>query len=798
MPTVEQVLVEFRGRNNVTPIQNQISNGFKTINNNTKSTQGQFTRLSGAGQAAFNSLKTGVGSFIQSMDGINGAISSVIAGFGAMEMASMVATGAMQAEMNQALLSRRFGEQAAGIQQSIQDIVAMVPGDDSFMNQLISGAAYRSGVANVEVLKQLGNATSDYLAASSMMGQMPVEAQRELKEYILTGNTGLMERDGILRNHTDKLKQATTLEERIAALNEAMNAEGYKGISQMTTAQNLWEQVKGKIQAAATAIGLQILPFVKQLLDFFLWLDTSTGGWSTKLIFIAGLVISIAGAFSLVAGPVGAATSMIGSLASIILSQFIPGMTAATATNMGFLGTLNVGWQSFVSWITGANAATIANWGFLGSLKAVFIALLTNPITWVVIAIVGLVVAVYEVGKAMGWWNDIMGFGQAIWNGLISVWNQVVSVFQPIIGLFQSGGSSLLSFTSIVNGLKWIWDGLVGSFFDSEGKFVGLIQGFQNLGGAIYNAITSIDWAGVGNAIITGLMNLPSQIMSFLGTIFGGLGTAITTWISSIDWMGVLTSIMTLIAQYNPITLLIYLLFGENAATAFSTALLNLFMTGINFIMMFINTVRTIFMQIITIIVTPFQIAFGFVLGVLSSLWAFVSGVFWGIVNTIGSAMGSAVTWVVDTWNKITSAFWGAVDAVKNAMQSIYDAIVGSFKKAVDVLKSFICPIIGCSPGIIPAFHDMGRVVPKEVNRIMPYLSKLEKKNITPPVGFGTGMAGWNETIRAGSFNPVINIPKTPPPPKTGNTIIHYHQETIDARNWTKDELMAMLYTIYK
>jgi len=151
-------------------------------------------------------------------------------------MASMVATGAMQAEMNQALLSRRFGEQAAGIQQSIQDIVAMVPGDDSFMNQLISGAAYRSGVANVEVLKQLGNATSDYLAASSMMGQMPVEAQRELKEYILTGNTGLMERDGILRNHTDKLKQATTLEERIAALNEAMNAEGYKGISQMTTA----------------------------------------------------------------------------------------------------------------------------------------------------------------------------------------------------------------------------------------------------------------------------------------------------------------------------------------------------------------------------------------------------------------------------------------------------------------------------------------------------------------------------------------------------------------------------------
>jgi len=175
--------------------------------------------------------------------------------------------------------------------------------------------------------------------------------------------------------------------------------------------------------------------------------------------------------------------------------------------------------------------------------------------------------------------------------------------------------------------------------------------------------------------------------MSFLGTIFGGLGTAITTWISSIDWMGVLTSIMTLIAQYNPITLLIYLLFGENAATAFSTALLNLFMTGINFIMMFINTVRTIFMQIITIIVTPFQIAFGFVLGVLSSLWAFVSGVFWGIVNTISSAMGSAVTWVVDTWNKITSAFWGAVDAVKNAMQSIYDAIVGSFKKQLMYLN---------------------------------------------------------------------------------------------------------------
>jgi hypothetical protein len=67
---------------------------------------------------------------------------------------------------------------------TIQQVVAEVPGDDTFMNNLLSGAVARQTNLSTDEIKMLGNATADYLTTSQAMGKSAIETQMDLKEYI--------------------------------------------------------------------------------------------------------------------------------------------------------------------------------------------------------------------------------------------------------------------------------------------------------------------------------------------------------------------------------------------------------------------------------------------------------------------------------------------------------------------------------------------------------------------------------------------------------------------------------------
>ncbi len=262
--------------------------------------------MGAAGSKAGASSAAGMNKATSAAEGLSGMIGQVISGFGLMSIASSAATGAMSKEMNQALLTRRYGaEQAKALTGQIQQIVADVPGDDTYMNQMLNLASYKTGLTDTNTLKELGTTIADYTIGGQVVaGQRPWESQMELKDYILNGNTALMARDGILKNHIDKLEKAKTVEERIKALNEALNEEGLKGISTLETTATTWETVKGKIQLALTALGEKFLPTASKILDIFLQLDESTGGWSTELIVIGGTVAAIAGSIGLISGPI--------------------------------------------------------------------------------------------------------------------------------------------------------------------------------------------------------------------------------------------------------------------------------------------------------------------------------------------------------------------------------------------------------------------------------------------------------------------------------------------------------------
>lgn len=267
----------------------------QSISKGTSTASSAIGKLGSVASSTFGTIKAGASAASQSIGDMGNAIASVAGGLGAMEVAQAMWTGATQKQFNSAYLQTKMSKQAADEYIStIQKIVAEVPGDDTFMNNLMTGAvAKQTNLTNAQ-LKQMGNLAADYLVTSQSMGKSQLETQMDLKEYILTGNTSQLERDSILKNQMNTLKGTKSVQERILALDKAMKAEGYAGLSQLDIASIKWEEIKGKLQLAATTIGEKILPAVEGVMNFFLKLDEATNGWSSMIV-VAGGALALLG-----------------------------------------------------------------------------------------------------------------------------------------------------------------------------------------------------------------------------------------------------------------------------------------------------------------------------------------------------------------------------------------------------------------------------------------------------------------------------------------------------------------------
>ncbi len=262
-----------------------------------------FDKLKSSASSSFGSISAGAKAASNELGGLGGVIAGLAGGMGAMEVAQSMWTGATTKQFNAAYLGTKMSSAAANdyIKQ-IQQIVAEVPGDDTFMNNLMTGAVAKQTNLSATELRALGIASADYLTTSQAMGKAQLETQMDLKEYILTGNTSQLERDSILKQQMDKLEGQKTVSERILALNEALKAEGYAGLSQLDIASIKAEEIKGKFQLAATTVGEKLLPYIEDFLDFMLQLDEKTQGQSTLWMVIGGSIALLALALAPVVG----------------------------------------------------------------------------------------------------------------------------------------------------------------------------------------------------------------------------------------------------------------------------------------------------------------------------------------------------------------------------------------------------------------------------------------------------------------------------------------------------------------
>ena len=252
------------------------------------------------GRSVFNEMNT----LLLSLGGQFQNLSSQIAGlFGVASFSELIEKmwqGAAERQTNMLYLIHQKGvQQANEYYDEIMSIVTQLPGDDTFLTNILNMASAMDDNIKLDNLKELGQAITDYYISATMKGELPFETQKDLRKYLTTGETKPL-RNSLLANEIEMLENKNSVLERGQALQKALEKNGLAGMSQYESATNELEEFKGHFQKAFADIGTLVISITQPLLKLYNALDTVFGSRLSQIIIIIGTLF--AGFFAILGG----------------------------------------------------------------------------------------------------------------------------------------------------------------------------------------------------------------------------------------------------------------------------------------------------------------------------------------------------------------------------------------------------------------------------------------------------------------------------------------------------------------
>ena len=288
------------------------------------------------------------------------------------------------------------------------------------------------------------------------------------------------------------------------------------------------------------------------------------------------------------------------------------GAAAAHAVNSGALGAESVA----------AATATTANTSLTASLWAMATALLANPITWIVVAVVALAVAVYEVGKAFGWWKDIPTLLSAVWSGIQRMWDAFVN--HPDV-------------QAVIKALSEAWNWLVSAV----GQVIKAVEDFFDIhiNGEFDAVHAIIEGIGIVWQSISFPLRVVISILQFLWGVIGSVASAIQTAQSKFGAFGGFLATMAspILFVYECLKKIVCILLGcspgivpalQQVSETFSAVWNTIasFVGGIiSTVISYIQPLLDIFMQIVSFMIEMFLPVWNLLSSILTVIWNSVS-----------------------------------------------------------------------------------------------------------------------------------------------------------------------------
>ena len=476
------------------------------------------------------------------------------------------------------------------------------------------------------------------------------------------------------------------------------------------------------------------------------------------------------------------------TLGNLLESILLPLTPAIVGIITGFTDAINAikdAWNGLPDWgkyaigvaalalglgiLAGALAGVeLASLPLVGTLYAMAGAVLA--ISWPVVAVVAaialLVAAIYEVGKAFGWWTDVSSMLDAICAGLQRMWDAfinhpdvqaaiqgIVSAWQWLSTTIQDVGHRVMEFFGINAGgnfdvVRALIDGIGQAWEQIKFRIqlvIIVVQALWNAFVAIANGISDLAEA------ITGTWEwITETISEFLNSIYEAIAptleliqqTFLDTW-SQIS--AFVTPILTAITEAvtGLITAFDQFRTGQMDLPTFITTILQLLWTAY----------VTVFTQITTALAS---FASNMISRGISMATNFVNGV----INWIKTLPGKIYSALVSAVSRIISAGQQWVEAAKQKAQNVVD-------KVYAVLSTIPGKISGALSGVVSAIVKPFQDAYSQVSN---WVSKIASK-VSEVAGLAGGLSGMlaggeivervNNGYNAGvdlSTNPVVVI----------------------------------------
>lgn len=405
-------------------------------------------------------------------------------------------------------------------------------------------------------------------------------------------------------------------------------------------------------------------------------------------------------------GPLGGLISLIGSLAA----AFMIGVTGAAALRT-FLGFLKLEMMLDTAATVFNTAAKILN-GEASGIAAIGNALLSESFmasaaaawaaaagflaaAWPLLVIVGVialvVAAIYEIGKAFGWWTDVSSMIDAISAGLGRLWDAFINHpdVQAVISAISNAWNSLMS------AIQGAGQAIMEFFGISTGGDFDIVSALIHAIGDAWNAIREPIMAVIDMyttftsslyALVTGQMDLQTAVMNIWNSLATNMPVIlqfIYTYLLSFVAQMAVYAISAGLSFVNGIISYISQVPGR-VATYLTQTLTRIISIGARWVAQARAKASQLLNGVVSFLRQLPGRALSALLGVVSSIVS--AGAQW--ISNARSRATAVVTGVVGILQglpgKISSALSGVASAITGPFKSAYDSVCG----VVDSIKS--------------------------------------------------------------------------------------------------------------
>lgn len=431
-----------------------------------------------------------------------------------------------------------------------------------------------------------------------------------------------------------------------------------------------------------------------------------------------------------------------------VIVGIVTALTGVIDGIMGFVNSLKSAFSGLPEWAQiGIGIAAVAvavglAVAAFGGLEAILVSLITSLIPVIiaiesvslpliaVVAAIGLVVAaVYELGKAFGWWTDVGSMIDAIGAGIQRLWNHFINhpdvqaaisaisgALQWLAGAVGNAINAVLEFFGVSSGSNWdivldimnaigfVWDMIAGKIRLIIGVVQWVIGAFGNLAstvssaGAVLSEIFAPVWTGLAEiftTVVGTVMNIVTAFQAFqdgqisLSTLLMMIWNAIPTMISTI-FSTVQTMVFTFINNLTGGALTA----GSNFVNGIITWLSQLPGQAWTWLVqtstrittagrLWVNKARAMASQLVT--------------GVISWLRTLPGRVYSALVTVVGRIASAITLWknkaqamVREVIQKLTSPFSGVASSISSDLSGVVSAIKAPFEAAYNAVKPIL------------------------------------------------------------------------------------------------------------